>query len=216
MQATIIPNRDTTEISKLLLDKYGEPKIVGHASLACFDQYTISNFCVQNGFYGLPTWELVNWLQERIDGRHAIEIAAGHGALSLGLGIRATDSKVQENENFKEMMSANRQAPVRYGSHVEQLEASAAVRHYKPEIVVASWATQKWQPGYKCGFTEGVDFLDIVSLRFVREIILIGNAYTHGKMEMVKKTCVAEAKFPYLVSRSLAVAMNRIYILRKK
>ncbi len=99
------------------------------------------------GYYCLPTTELVDWLRQRIAGRPAIEIGAGHGALGRALGIPATDSFQQKlDPETIAILRESKQPVVLYGSNVELLPAPQAIRKYRPTVVVAAWVTHRWHP----------------------------------------------------------------------
>jgi len=104
-------------------------------------------FGQRNGLYSFPTPELVDHMRAVIGDRSAIEIGAGHGALCQALGIPGTDTREQERPEYKMLLALqSNQPPVRYGDHVIALEASDAVRQYQPDVVIACWVTQRWDP----------------------------------------------------------------------
>lgn len=136
----------------------------------------------ETGIYSFPTHEGVAFIKEAIAGREArtIEIAAGIGAWAKALGIRATDSYLQRRPDIAAKYREMRQTPAPYGKHVEKLDAIKSVRKYRPQIVVASWATQKFRADRFCmrGNADGVDELRLLEL--VDEYIFIGNTGQHG------------------------------------
>lgn len=134
----------------------------------------------RNAIYGFPTIELVDWLEEQIGQASAIEIGAGHGVLAEALGIPATDSCQQTQAKYSAIYAASGLPRVKYGPNVVEMHASWAVRHYKPDVVIGSWITHKWDPRRpKAGGNEvGVDFPDV--LRHCRKLILIGNTLVHA------------------------------------
>lgn len=97
-----------------------------------------------NAWYGLPTRELVAWLRYAIDGRSAIEIGAGHGALAAALGIIATDNCMQEDEAVRAVYRLAGQKTIEYGANVERLDALQAIERHRPKVVIASWVTHKY------------------------------------------------------------------------
>jgi hypothetical protein len=136
--------------------------------------------CVRNGVYCLPTLELVERLREMIAGRIAIEIGAGNGVLAQALGIPATDNRMQEDPTIRAAYRAQGQAPVRYGAHVERLDAHEAVEKYRPEVVIGAWITHRYDPSNHAagGNMFGPDEFAIVLA--VQEYILIGHEGVHA------------------------------------
>lgn len=179
MSAFIIP-ADTRDISAEILDEEGRLRILP----AEFHEHTTlaerGYACLKNGLYGLPTLELCQWLAERIAGRSAIEIGAGHGRLAEHLGIMATDNYMQhESSPLYETYLRMGQPPVHYGANVENLEALAAVKKYKPQVVIGSWITHRYNPRehWRGGNQYGPDLRAILEL--IEEYVLIGNRVTH-------------------------------------
>jgi hypothetical protein len=136
-------------------------------------------FGARHAIYGLPTLELVDWLKDKIAGRTAIEIGAGHGALAAALGIPATDNRQQEDPQVAAYYSLTRQAVVKYGQNVEKLDAAAAVAKYKPQVVIASWVTHKYREDRQeaGGNQFGVVEEDIIAA--CDTYVLIGNTAVH-------------------------------------
>jgi len=105
--------------------------------------------------YLLPTRELVRALAARIralDPRSVLEIAAGDGFLSRALGraapglrIAATDSgawtdpRARMNPRERRALRGTEVPGVRLGASVQRMDALAAVRRTKPDLVLASW-----------------------------------------------------------------------------
>jgi hypothetical protein len=137
-------------------------------------------FGQRHGYYGLPTEELVAWLRDRIGGRSAIEIGAGAGHLAAALGIPATDSKMQDDSRVAGWYAAHGQPTVRYGAHVEKMDAKEAVRKYRPQVVLASWVTHRYRPARHAagGNMFGVNEEDLIGR--CEEYIFVGNTYVHA------------------------------------
>lgn len=136
-------------------------------------------FGVTHGLYGFPTVELVEWLGNLIDGRRAIEICAGHGVLAEALGIPGTDSHQQLIPKYRVVYELAGQAIVPYGPNVEKINARDAVRKYKPDVVIGSWVTHKYdhKRPFAGGNEVGVDQKPI--LRRVKTYVHIGNDKVH-------------------------------------
>lgn len=137
-------------------------------------------FGQRHGVYALPTEELIEWLSNRIAGRSAIEIGAGHGQIAAALGIPATDSKMQDDPGIAAWYAAYGQPTVRYGDNVVKLDAKQAVRKYKPQVVIASWVTHLYRPirHHAGGNAFGVNEEDIIAR--CEEYIVIGNTQVHA------------------------------------
>ena len=135
---------------------------------------------VRHGLYGLPTQELIDWLIDKINGRCAIEIGAGHGALARALGIVATDSRLQEAPHIAAYYAALGQPVVQYGAQVQKLDAAEAIAHHRPQVVIASWVTQRCQDAHvgAVGSVFGVDEAAVIA--DVETYILIGNTNVHA------------------------------------
>jgi len=136
-------------------------------------------FGQKQGIYGFLTFELIDWLRDRIGGRKAIEIGAGHGALAAALEIPATDSKMQDDPKIAAWYAAHGQPTVTYGRNVEKLDAKAAIRKHRPEVVIASWVTHKYRPArhYAGGNAFGVNEEEVIAKC---EYIFIGNTQVHS------------------------------------
>ena len=143
-------------------------------------------FGVRHGLYSFPTVELVERLHEIIGERNAIEIGAGHGVLSEALGIVATDSYQQTNPTYQAFYEAMNQPIVPYGPNVQKLEAKAAVRLYRPQVVIGCWVTHKYDPNrHAAGGNEiGIDEEDV--LRNCAAYIIVGNERVHDSKKIWK------------------------------
>jgi hypothetical protein len=154
----------------------------------------------RHGIYSFPTVELVERLTELIAGRTAIEIGAGHGVLAEALGIRATDSRQQEQAMYRAELAlmGTGQPPVRYGPKVIEAHASRAVRRYRPQVVIGCWVTHKYDPArHAAGGNEvGVDEVDI--LRNCENYIVVGNEKVHaGKTIWARRHRIEYPDFVY-------------------
>ncbi len=132
-----------------------------------------------HGIYSFPTVELVEHLRTVIGTRTAIEIGAGHGVLADALGIPSTDSRQQEHRHFRTILRTNGTPPVRYGPNVEHLDAAAAVRKYKPNVVIGCWVTHRFDPArpQRGGNEVGVDEADVIA--HCDTYVFVGNTFVH-------------------------------------
>lgn len=139
-----------------------------------------------HGIYAIPTRELIAWLGARIARLNTIEIGAGNGAFCSALGITGTDNFQQLMPKYKQLYEMTGQPIINYGAHVENLDAIAAVRKYKPQAVLASWVTHKYDPRRpELGGNEiGVDEHKLLSL--VDNYFFIGNSRIHHKKPILR------------------------------
>lgn len=132
---------------------------------------------MRNGVYLFPTVELAERLREIVAGRTAIEIGAGNGVLAAALGIRATDSREQEEPRTRTTIQAMGQQPVRYGPNVQKRAANRAVELYRPQVVIGCWVTERYRREVNIGKAGGVDELAILDQ--VETYVLVGNERVH-------------------------------------
>lgn len=171
-----LPVRD---IAPSLLDEHGTLCVVPASVLSATTAQERLALGLRHGLYSYPTEELVAFLRERIGGRRAIEIGAGNGVLAKTLGIPATDNRQQEEAEFRAYYAARDRATVQYGDDVEKLDAAAAVKKHRPQVVVACWVTHRYDPRRPRagGSVTGVNEEDIV--QSCEEYIFIGNEQVH-------------------------------------
>ncbi len=210
MQIKVLNKETITDISDRLLEKDGS-LILHPASFyrnIPFDD--LRYFCHLHARYSIPTVESIDFIQDVINGRGAIEIGAGHGDTGLHLGIVRTDSKLQEETLIRHKYDSMQQPVIKYPWDVEKLEALKAVDKYRPKVVVASWITtfsKKYTPHYNSS-PFGVKEKSI--LKMVETFILIGSVEIHGTkpiMQLSHDETMAE----WLFSRK-PVQENRIWI----
>lgn len=190
---------DTSYLDQVLFDSEKQLQAVPSDVLRNIDQNHLRVWCHLNGVYGLPTLELISFLQEQIAGgysnafqdltkldrKYALEIGAGCGAFGRALGIDSTDSFCQEIPEVKAYYEALKQPIVKYGKNVVKLEASEAIRILQPEVVFASWVTQHYDTAEKDGdgmpigggSVYGVREIDF--MRDIRRYVIFGNQHIH-------------------------------------
>lgn len=171
----------------------------------------IAYFAVRHGLYGLPTVELVSWLQQLLANKQTLEIGAGHGTLATALGIRATDNLMQTWPDIAAHYRSLHQATVPYGNHVEELDAHAALERYKPEVVLACWVTHKYDERAhgRGGNMFGVDEQWV--LEHCQTYVHIGNAKTHAQKPLRTKP-FRRYRPEGLVSRSFAPELDEVLV----
>lgn len=197
-----IDTRLVRDVAPDVLDGDGRLRVMPAAFWAATTVRERALFGHRHGAYVLPTIELVEHLAGLIDGRKAIEIGAGNGVLAQALGIPATDSRQQEDPRVQAIYRSMFSQPVvAYGSNVEHLHASRAVRVHKPQVVIGSWVTWKYDPTRPDakGNDQGVDEFDV--LRHCDTYILIGNTKVHAPGPLWERRHEVSHP-PYLFSRA--------------
>jgi len=175
-----IDPRGVRELEPDVLDARGRMKVLPASFWAETTYEERALFGHRQGIYSFPTVELVEELSALIAGRRAIEIGAGHGVLAEALGIPATDSKQQNRAKYRAIYELTGQPPVKYGRNVTQLDARAAVRRYRPEVVIGCWVTHKYDPRrhWASGNEAGIDEADVIANTGL--YVVIGNERVHA------------------------------------
>lgn len=208
MNAATQLNFDARAVSQLMTDCMDGDhlRIMPAEYYSRFRQQDLSAFCLVQGLYCLPTFELLDKLNELIleadPYREAIEIGAGNGAIGRGLGIPATDSMMQDNPSVAYLYeTVFKQPTVNYGKNVRQIDGNAAVESLRPNVVIGAWVTHMYdsRDPDRGGNVLGIDEWDI--LRRVRRYIVVGNTVIHGKKPIMSQVSQV-IKAPYLFSRS--------------
>lgn len=180
MDAFLIDPTQVQDISSRLLDDHGRLRIRTARALARTTAEERMLFGVRQGIYSFPTVELCDFLRSRIEGKVAIEIGAGHGVLAEALSIPATDNRQQEDPELRAYYAEIGQPTVPYGQNVEKLDAVAAVKKYRPNVVIACWVTHRFDSDRPDagGSMTGVDEASIIGS--CDEYIFIGNEHVHA------------------------------------
>jgi hypothetical protein len=190
------------DITPQVLDEDGRITVLPAAFWKATTVEERALFGHRNGIYSFPTVELVERLTEIIADRSAIEIAAGHGVLAEALGIPGTDNYQQRMPKYRFVYEMTKQPIVPYGPNLVDMNASRAVRRYKPEVVIGAWVTHKFDPAHheRGGNEIGVDMRDI--LLHCETFVLIGNETTHA-LNPIWDRRVYEIEYPdWLFSRA--------------
>lgn len=180
MQSIILDPSKVHDITNRFMDPDGRMRVVPAEQYA---QTTVTEralFGIRNAVYGFLTTELVAHLRSVIGNRTALEIGAGHGGLATALGIRATDNHQQLRPEIAAYYRTIRQPVVRYGDHVENLEALAAIAKYNPQVVVGCWVTHKYAADrHAAGGNEGgIDEEAVISQ--CDSYVVVGNETVHA------------------------------------
>jgi hypothetical protein len=214
MISAIIPINSVTDISEGVLEKNKKIRLLSSDVWKKYDWNSFRAFCHSHPRYGIPTTELVQFLREKINGRHAIEIGAGAGDLGYHLRIGMTDSRQQEIPEIRRHYELMQQPVIQYPDDVEKLEALDAVRRYRPEVVIGSWITTYAPHEMPYGSNPyGIRELDI--LGSVSTFIIIGNTDIHHDKPIMNIEH-EEYGFDWLISRGKNQSNNRIWIWNRK
>ena len=200
-----------------LMAENGLIKLLPAAAYNQFDPDGLRLWCHLHGRYGLPTVELIGWLKDYVGRRHTIEIGSGAGDLAHHLGIKATDSKIQDDPVAASYYRAMGQPTIRYPAWVEKLEALAAVKKYRPQVVIASWVTNWIDPNLPPppggGSVFGVREDRLLKTGVV--YVLIGNLVVHQYKPILRKKH-REVALPFLRSRAHQPEMDRVLIWNER
>lgn len=183
------------------------------SDLARFPQTLLSQFCLEQAFYQLPTTELIDWLSSTIGDRRAIEIGAGNGAVGRALGLVLTDSYLQDGTNrvVAEHYARFKQPLITYGADVIKLPAVMAVAAYCPQVILGCWITHLMTPQDPySGNPWGVDEEKFKGR--AEQYVMVGNTKTHADKPILKKFPYEVYEFDWLYSRSVSKETNRIWV----
>lgn len=209
---SVLQHRDVSRLDAMLLDDKGRLRPVAAASLASVNHEDLRYWCHIHAVYGLPTFELIGWLKDRIAGRSAIEIGSGNGCLGRALGIPMTDSWLQATPEMRAYYALQGQRTITYGEDVERLEALEAVAKHKPQVVIGQWVTEWVDPNLPLppggGSVFGVKEAEL--LEQVETYILVGNSTIHGQKSLIRKHPPEMLRAPWIWSRSQYPTMNCI------
>lgn len=209
-----LDTKGVRDISGELLGHSGELRLFPTCHYHKYSWEEFRLFCHKYARYGIPTAELIEFLNKKIDNRSAIEIGAGAGDLGFHLGIPMTDSKIQQRPDVKFQYKVAGQPTIYYPNDMEKIEALDAVKKYQPQVVIGSWITtyspvETSYPSSPHGIKE-----DKI-LPLVEMLILIGNDDVHGGKPILKQP--HEKIYPsWLVSRAKNQSNNVIYIWDNK
>lgn len=210
---------DLPTMDLFLLQEDGAMRLRYAPELELFKLTHLRLWAQARGRYLLPTQELIfglNMLMMRetlTDPSSILEIGAGMGDLGKALGIRSTDSGIQQREDMKRLYKAMGCEVTKPAARVQKLDAIAAAKKYKPHTIVASWVTQAWREGDTekgigaCMFGPDEGHL----LNLCKRYIFIGNEATHGDkriLAMPHKTY----RFGGHVSRAADQSKNVVWV----
>jgi len=211
-RARVLDKADVSYLDDILLADDGYVAPVPADELKNIPDDHLRQWCGQNAIYQIPTEELIEWLRERINGRKTIEIGSGHVMLGRWLDIPCTDSYVQTTPEMLLYYSLIQQRPISPPEKfVEKLEALEAVAAHKPDVVIGSFITQKFQEGDKekkiGSSVYGINEEEM--LKHVNTYIHIGNQEIHGD-KRIASLPHEEFMYDWLYSRAFNPAVNVI------
>lgn len=198
LHAQVMQPRDVTYLDEKLLDSEGNLRVLPASVYAEIPWEDLRLWTHYRAIYGLITVELVEFLKKLIGSRRAIEIGSGNGALGRALGIPMTDNFMQTWPDVKLLYLMQGQPLITYGPDVERMDAIEAIRHYKPEVVIASWVTQ-FSDGSRTGSMYGIDEEKLLSM--VDTYILFGSIRNHKHKVICQRDHKVIQK-PWMWSRS--------------
>lgn len=166
----------------------------------------------ENGVYQIITKELIEFLRPLIHMGKCVDICAGVGTLGKALDITCVDNHLQDRPDMKAHYQAAGQPTIKYGRHVIHAEATQWVRVNQPEVVIASWLTEKREGGVSIGAIEGPN--EDAILLYSKVYVHIGNLNAHGQKRILSIDH-KEIKAPWLISRNADQSLNRIWIFGK-
>lgn len=191
------------DLAPEVMDDNGLPKIKPASFYAEATAEERAWLGLRHGLYLLPTFELLGWLARHIGERSAIEIGAGNGVMADALGIPATDSHLQDLPEIARYYIALGQPTITYGPKVIKLEASAAVKRFRPEVVIAAWITHRYNSRRQwAGGNQHGPNVDWIRDR-VDEFVFIGNTETHKRHPLMAEVYAEHVTYPeWLFSRA--------------
>ena len=162
--------------------------------------------------YVLPTTELLDVLDDlTADYRKVIEIGAGSGSIGRLLGIKMTDSYMQQNNKaVKKLYELTRQPIIKYPRDVIKADALTAYRRFKPDCILGCYVTHKYREDIGSGNMFGVDFERLLPL--VKRLILVGNKFTHADNPIMALDHTEIDLKGALITRSRERTLDRIFV----
>lgn len=135
-----------------------------------------ATWCYKRAIYQYPTHETLELVAKlTASANHALEIGAGNGHLGRLLGVRMSDSGIQDTPEYVAYYKTLGQEGTKPPSCVERLEALEAVRRYNPTTVIGAWITHKWKQLMVSGHINGVEEEAILAHPSVETYIHLGN-----------------------------------------
>lgn len=196
-----------------MLDQNGALRLFPASYYDGIPPETLRQWCEGNHRFVLPTLELVLWLRNLIGKRPALEIGAGHGDLAYHLGIPATDSYLHQRPEVAALRRAARQPDPDFPFRVRRMEAFEAVRHYRPEVVIAGWVDEwigsEQSPPQPHASVNGVREVKLIEKGIT--YVLIGNVKQH-QHRTSRMLVHRDYPFPWLRRCDPDQMLNRVWV----
>lgn len=207
----VAPNVDTSAIRQAVLDEDGHIRELSAAEWGKFSWDEVRVFMHEYPVYVLPTTELLDVLDDLTCDYKTIEIGAGSGSIGRLLGIKMTDSYMQQdNEAVRKYYGSLGQPIIKYPRDVIKADALTAWRRFKPECILGCYVTHLWRPEIGSGNMFGVDFERLIPL--VKRLILVGNKRTHGNNPIMAIDHMEMDLKGGLITRSDDRDLDRIFV----
>lgn len=207
-------NIDTSAVRRAVLDGDGRIRELPAAEWLQFPWEELRMFMHEYPVYVLPTTELLDALEDLTKGMKTIEIGAGTGNIGRHLGIKMTDSYLQQkNELVKKIYLLSGQPVIHYPPDVIKADALTAYRRFKPECVLGCYVTHRWQEGMQTGNMYGVDFERLLPL--VKRLILVGNKRLHWENPIMSLRHKEIELQGTLITRNEDRSSDRIFVWDK-
>lgn len=207
----VIDKVGTEAIRRVVLDEKGFVKELPASEWRKFSWDEVRLFMHEYPIYVLPTTELLDMLEDLTDGLRTIEIGAGTGNIGRHLGIKMTDSYLQQANKVVKMLYEKTQQPViRYPQDVIKADALTAYRRFKPECILGCYVTHLYRDGMSTGNMYGVDFERLLPL--VKRLILVGNKETHWENPIMNVGHMEIDLHGDLITRSADRLGDRIFV----
>jgi len=207
------------EIAQVLLQDspHGRiPRTPRAATLAVLDPGQLRAFAHVHGLYGLPTLELIEWLAPLLAGKKLLEIGAGLGGFGRPFGATLTDSMVQLQGTVALVYALMQQPTIIYPRDVHRVDAARAAKQLRPDVILASWVTQRFDAsagdveGASLAFAHGVDWPRV--FRWCPKVVFLGSERNHGTQRWQTRPDLVEVAGPVLWGRG-GVADARLWLM---
>jgi hypothetical protein len=216
MKTQIFQDKPVAYIDDILL-KDGELQVLSAADLLQIEYLDLRLWCHKKGIYGIPSKELIEIIKSHLVDNKSIEVGGGCGVFGRALGIPSTDSMIQSTPEMQAIYGLLGQPVVSYGSDVIELEASAAINKYKPDVVFGSWVTQYVSDDEPVpeggGSVYGLKESEFMP--HIKKYIVYGNDAAHDKKEIFKDKQFKVERIYHcdFFSRASKPELNCLYII---
>ena len=209
---SVVNHGDSAAVRKAVLDEEGHIQELPAPKWKQFPWDDVRLFMHEYPVYVLPTTELLDVLEDlTADYRKVIEIGAGIGSIGRLLGIKMTDSYMQQDNKVAKMIyELTRQPVIKYPPDVIKADALTAYRRFKPDCILGCYVTHKYREDIGTGNMFGVDFERLLPL--VKRLILVGNKFTHAAKPIMSCDHTEIDLKGGLITRSSERDLDRIFV----